>query len=148
MRTSNTLQTVTVQQPDDDLCAQLWSVELQTLKLLYFDSDVLSLQPRDVTNFTVGGFAPMSPRISSPMHHGGGGECRKPNMISTEGESRCCGGKTKCFPGGDIVKKLKENKNGGFVWALLASAACWCRLKAAVSNPVSLEPLKTTSTGS
>lgn len=30
-------------------------------------------QPRDVTNFTVGGFAPMSPRISSPMHHGGGG---------------------------------------------------------------------------
>lgn len=33
----------------------------------------LLLQPRDVTNFTVGGFAPMSPRISSPMHHGGGG---------------------------------------------------------------------------
>uniref|UniRef100_A0A3P8U2Z7 Transcription elongation factor SPT5 n=1 Tax=Amphiprion percula TaxID=161767 RepID=A0A3P8U2Z7_AMPPE len=31
-------------------------------------------KPRDVTNFTVGGFAPMSPRISSPMHHGGGGE--------------------------------------------------------------------------
>lgn len=31
------------------------------------------VQPRDVTNFTVGGFAPMSPRISSPMHHGGGG---------------------------------------------------------------------------
>ncbi|KAK7881969.1 hypothetical protein WMY93_028143 [Mugilogobius chulae] len=30
-------------------------------------------KPRDVTNFTVGGFAPMSPRISSPMHHGGGG---------------------------------------------------------------------------
>uniref|UniRef100_A0A8D0CRI9 Transcription elongation factor SPT5 n=1 Tax=Sander lucioperca TaxID=283035 RepID=A0A8D0CRI9_SANLU len=29
-------------------------------------------KPRDVTNFTVGGFAPMSPRISSPMHHGGG----------------------------------------------------------------------------
>uniref|UniRef100_A0A8C1Q3W7 Transcription elongation factor SPT5 n=1 Tax=Cyprinus carpio TaxID=7962 RepID=A0A8C1Q3W7_CYPCA len=29
--------------------------------------------PRDVTNFTVGGFAPMSPRISSPMHPGGGG---------------------------------------------------------------------------
>uniref|UniRef100_A0A673A2A3 Transcription elongation factor SPT5 n=1 Tax=Sphaeramia orbicularis TaxID=375764 RepID=A0A673A2A3_9TELE len=27
-------------------------------------------KPRDVTNFTVGGFAPMSPRISSPMHHG------------------------------------------------------------------------------
>uniref|UniRef100_A0A673YKD4 Transcription elongation factor SPT5 n=1 Tax=Salmo trutta TaxID=8032 RepID=A0A673YKD4_SALTR len=25
-------------------------------------------KPRDVTNFTVGGFAPMSPRISSPMH--------------------------------------------------------------------------------
>lgn len=34
----------------------------------------VALQPRDVTNFTVGGFAPMSPRISSPMHHGGGGE--------------------------------------------------------------------------
>uniref|UniRef100_A0A8C7JAV5 Transcription elongation factor SPT5 n=1 Tax=Oncorhynchus kisutch TaxID=8019 RepID=A0A8C7JAV5_ONCKI len=31
-------------------------------------------KPRDVTNFTVGGFAPMSPRISSPMHPGGGGE--------------------------------------------------------------------------
>uniref|UniRef100_A0A668AI22 Transcription elongation factor SPT5 n=1 Tax=Myripristis murdjan TaxID=586833 RepID=A0A668AI22_9TELE len=31
-------------------------------------------KPRDVTNFTVGGFAPMSPRISSPMHHGGGGQ--------------------------------------------------------------------------
>uniref|UniRef100_A0A8D3CKL1 Transcription elongation factor SPT5 n=1 Tax=Scophthalmus maximus TaxID=52904 RepID=A0A8D3CKL1_SCOMX len=31
-------------------------------------------KPRDVTNFTVGGFAPMSPRISSPVHHGGGGE--------------------------------------------------------------------------
>uniref|UniRef100_A0A3Q1IHW3 Transcription elongation factor SPT5 n=1 Tax=Anabas testudineus TaxID=64144 RepID=A0A3Q1IHW3_ANATE len=30
-------------------------------------------KPRDVTNFTVGGFAPMSPRISSPVHHGGGG---------------------------------------------------------------------------
>ncbi|KAI4797212.1 hypothetical protein KUCAC02_025255, partial [Chaenocephalus aceratus] len=29
-------------------------------------------KPRDVTNFTVGGFAPMSPRITSPMHHGGG----------------------------------------------------------------------------
>uniref|UniRef100_A0A8C2GVJ2 Transcription elongation factor SPT5 n=1 Tax=Cyprinus carpio TaxID=7962 RepID=A0A8C2GVJ2_CYPCA len=28
-------------------------------------------KPRDVTNFTVGGFAPMSPRISSPMHPGG-----------------------------------------------------------------------------
>uniref|UniRef100_A0A3Q1EY02 Transcription elongation factor SPT5 n=1 Tax=Acanthochromis polyacanthus TaxID=80966 RepID=A0A3Q1EY02_9TELE len=34
------------------------------------------LQPRDVTNFTVGGFAPMSPRISSPMHHGGGAQQR------------------------------------------------------------------------
>lgn len=32
-------------------------------------------QPRDVTNFTVGGFAPMSPRISSPMHPSGAGEC-------------------------------------------------------------------------
>uniref|UniRef100_A0A673HAP1 Transcription elongation factor SPT5 n=1 Tax=Sinocyclocheilus rhinocerous TaxID=307959 RepID=A0A673HAP1_9TELE len=31
-------------------------------------------KPRDVTNFTVGGFAPMSPRISSPMHPGGGGK--------------------------------------------------------------------------
>lgn len=31
-------------------------------------------QPRDVTNFTVGGFAPMSPRISSPMHPSGAGE--------------------------------------------------------------------------
>ncbi|MBN3319107.1 SPT5H factor, partial [Atractosteus spatula] len=31
-------------------------------------------KPRDVTNFTVGGFAPMSPRISSPMHPGGGGQ--------------------------------------------------------------------------
>lgn len=31
-------------------------------------------QPRDVTNFTVGGFAPMSPRISSPMHPSAGGE--------------------------------------------------------------------------
>lgn len=37
-----------------------------------------AFQPRDVTNFTVGGFAPMSPRISSPMHHGGGGECPGP----------------------------------------------------------------------
>lgn len=43
-------------------------------------------QPRDVTNFTVGGFAPMSPRISSPMHHGGGGE-------ST---SKTCQTKTLC----------------------------------------------------
>uniref|UniRef100_A0AAR2LH59 Transcription elongation factor SPT5 n=1 Tax=Pygocentrus nattereri TaxID=42514 RepID=A0AAR2LH59_PYGNA len=36
-------------------------------------------KPRDVTNFTIGGFAPMSPRISSPMHPGGGGKspCRK-----------------------------------------------------------------------
>uniref|UniRef100_A0A8B9NF45 Transcription elongation factor SPT5 n=1 Tax=Accipiter nisus TaxID=211598 RepID=A0A8B9NF45_9AVES len=32
-------------------------------------------KPRDVTNFTVGGFAPMSPRISSPMHPSGAGEC-------------------------------------------------------------------------
>uniref|UniRef100_A0A8B9P4T6 Transcription elongation factor SPT5 n=1 Tax=Apteryx owenii TaxID=8824 RepID=A0A8B9P4T6_APTOW len=38
--------------------------------------------PRDVTNFTMGGFAPMSPRISSPMHpsqrggFGGGGMSR------------------------------------------------------------------------
>uniref|UniRef100_A0AAR2KU47 Transcription elongation factor SPT5 n=1 Tax=Pygocentrus nattereri TaxID=42514 RepID=A0AAR2KU47_PYGNA len=32
-------------------------------------------KPRDVTNFTIGGFAPMSPRISSPMHPGGGGKC-------------------------------------------------------------------------
>lgn len=31
-------------------------------------------QPRDVTNFTVGGFAPMSPRISSPMHPSAAGE--------------------------------------------------------------------------
>uniref|UniRef100_A0A8C0KVD4 Transcription elongation factor SPT5 n=1 Tax=Canis lupus dingo TaxID=286419 RepID=A0A8C0KVD4_CANLU len=31
-------------------------------------------KPRDVTNFTVGGFAPMSPRISSPMHPSAGGE--------------------------------------------------------------------------
>ncbi|NXW99658.1 SPT5H factor, partial [Larus smithsonianus] len=31
-------------------------------------------KPRDVTNFTVGGFAPMSPRISSPMHPSGAGE--------------------------------------------------------------------------
>uniref|UniRef100_A0A8C7JLF1 Transcription elongation factor SPT5 n=1 Tax=Oncorhynchus kisutch TaxID=8019 RepID=A0A8C7JLF1_ONCKI len=30
-------------------------------------------KPRDVTNFTVGGFAPRSPSISSPMHPGGGG---------------------------------------------------------------------------
>uniref|UniRef100_A0A4X1SXC3 Transcription elongation factor SPT5 n=1 Tax=Sus scrofa TaxID=9823 RepID=A0A4X1SXC3_PIG len=30
-------------------------------------------KPRDVTNFTVGGFAPMSPRISSPMHPSAGG---------------------------------------------------------------------------
>uniref|UniRef100_A0A4W5R4V8 Transcription elongation factor SPT5 n=1 Tax=Hucho hucho TaxID=62062 RepID=A0A4W5R4V8_9TELE len=30
-------------------------------------------KPRDVTNFTVGGFAPKSPSISSPMHAGGGG---------------------------------------------------------------------------
>uniref|UniRef100_A0A4W3HGL2 Transcription elongation factor SPT5 n=1 Tax=Callorhinchus milii TaxID=7868 RepID=A0A4W3HGL2_CALMI len=29
-------------------------------------------KPRDVTNFTVSGFAPMSPRISSPMHSSGG----------------------------------------------------------------------------
>uniref|UniRef100_A0A673WK36 Transcription elongation factor SPT5 n=1 Tax=Salmo trutta TaxID=8032 RepID=A0A673WK36_SALTR len=31
-------------------------------------------KPRDVTNFTVGGFAPKSPSISSPMHPGGGGQ--------------------------------------------------------------------------
>uniref|UniRef100_A0A8D1JSX1 Transcription elongation factor SPT5 n=4 Tax=Boreoeutheria TaxID=1437010 RepID=A0A8D1JSX1_PIG len=31
-------------------------------------------KPRDVTNFTVGGFAPMSPRISSPMHPSAGGQ--------------------------------------------------------------------------
>lgn len=31
-------------------------------------------QPRDVTNLTVGGFTPMSPRISSPMHPSGEGE--------------------------------------------------------------------------
>lgn len=31
-------------------------------------------QPRDVTNFTIGGFAPMSPRINSPMHPSAGGE--------------------------------------------------------------------------
>uniref|UniRef100_A0A8B9NCB1 Transcription elongation factor SPT5 n=1 Tax=Accipiter nisus TaxID=211598 RepID=A0A8B9NCB1_9AVES len=31
-------------------------------------------KPRDVTNFTVGGFAPMSPRISSPMHPSGAGQ--------------------------------------------------------------------------
>uniref|UniRef100_A0A8B9P4R3 Transcription elongation factor SPT5 n=1 Tax=Apteryx owenii TaxID=8824 RepID=A0A8B9P4R3_APTOW len=30
--------------------------------------------PRDVTNFTMGGFAPMSPRISSPMHPSGAGQ--------------------------------------------------------------------------
>ncbi|TSN39346.1 Transcription elongation factor SPT5 [Bagarius yarrelli] len=34
-------------------------------------------KPRDVTNFTVGGFAPMSPRISSPMHPGGGGQMQR-----------------------------------------------------------------------
>ncbi|GLD73723.1 transcription elongation factor SPT5 [Lates japonicus] len=38
-------------------------------------------KPRDVTNFTVGGFAPMSPRISSPMHHGGGGGCQKQEPV-------------------------------------------------------------------
>lgn len=32
------------------------------------------LQPRDVTNFTVAGFTPMSPRITSPMHPSGAGE--------------------------------------------------------------------------
>uniref|UniRef100_A0A8C3I1B8 Transcription elongation factor SPT5 n=1 Tax=Chrysemys picta bellii TaxID=8478 RepID=A0A8C3I1B8_CHRPI len=31
-------------------------------------------KPRDVTNFTVGGFAPMSPRISSPMHPSAAGQ--------------------------------------------------------------------------
>ncbi|NXM24572.1 SPT5H factor, partial [Oxyruncus cristatus] len=31
-------------------------------------------KPRDVTNFTVCGFAPMSPRISSPMHPSGAGQ--------------------------------------------------------------------------
>lgn len=31
-------------------------------------------QPRDVTNLTVGGFTPMSPRISSPMHPSAEGE--------------------------------------------------------------------------
>lgn len=31
-------------------------------------------KPRDVTNFTVGSFAPMSPRISSPMHPSGAGQ--------------------------------------------------------------------------
>jgi len=46
---------------------------LQGDDVLYF-----LFQPRDVTNFTVGGFAPMSPRISSPMHHGGGGEPHTP----------------------------------------------------------------------
>ncbi|EHH59573.1 hypothetical protein EGM_09714 [Macaca fascicularis] len=35
---------------------------------------VLAGGPRDVTNFTVGGFAPMSPRISSPMHPSAGGQ--------------------------------------------------------------------------
>ncbi|XP_040298487.1 transcription elongation factor SPT5 isoform X1 [Bufo bufo] len=29
-------------------------------------------KPRDVTNFTIGGFAPMSPRINSPAHPSGG----------------------------------------------------------------------------
>ncbi|MBN3309999.1 SPT5H factor, partial [Amia calva] len=38
-------------------------------------------KPRDVTNFTVGGFAPMSPRISSPMHPGGGGGGRRDNDL-------------------------------------------------------------------
>lgn len=36
---------------------------------------VCLLQPRDVTNFTVAGFTPMSPRITSPMHPSGAGEC-------------------------------------------------------------------------
>uniref|UniRef100_A0A8C0V941 SPT5 homolog, DSIF elongation factor subunit n=1 Tax=Cyanistes caeruleus TaxID=156563 RepID=A0A8C0V941_CYACU len=31
-------------------------------------------KPRDVTNFAMCGFVPMSPRISSPMHPSGGGE--------------------------------------------------------------------------
>ncbi|KFO71672.1 Transcription elongation factor SPT5 [Cuculus canorus] len=31
-------------------------------------------KPRDVTNFTVGGFAPMSPRLSSPIHPSGAGQ--------------------------------------------------------------------------
>lgn len=42
---------------------------------LSWNSPPLFPKPRDVTNFTVGGFAPMSPRISSPMHPGGGGKC-------------------------------------------------------------------------
>lgn len=46
-----------------------WVVE----SILWSLSSRVIIQPRDVTNFTVGGFAPMSPRISSPMHHGGGG---------------------------------------------------------------------------
>uniref|UniRef100_A0A670JFA7 Transcription elongation factor SPT5 n=1 Tax=Podarcis muralis TaxID=64176 RepID=A0A670JFA7_PODMU len=31
-------------------------------------------KPRDVTNFTIGGFQPMSPRINSPMHPSAGGQ--------------------------------------------------------------------------
>lgn len=30
----------------------------------------------------------MSPRISSPMHHGGGGECQKQNAYPHEGEHK------------------------------------------------------------
>lgn len=58
------------------ICGQILHVsKLPCLKMIpnylfiYF-----SPKPRDVTNFTVGGFAPMSPRISSPMHPGGGGK--------------------------------------------------------------------------
>ncbi|KAM9811761.1 LOW QUALITY PROTEIN: transcription elongation factor SPT5 [Syngnathus typhle] len=42
-------------------------------------------KPRDVTNFTVGGFAPMSPRISSPVHHGGGGGGKAPAAEPSRG---------------------------------------------------------------
>uniref|UniRef100_UPI00358F343B transcription elongation factor SPT5-like isoform X2 n=1 Tax=Myxine glutinosa TaxID=7769 RepID=UPI00358F343B len=35
-------------------------------------------KPRDVTNFTLGSFAPMSPRLSSPAHSGGQGQRNAP----------------------------------------------------------------------
>lgn len=51
------------------------------------------LQPRDVTNFTVAGFTPMSPRITSPMHPSGAGECwggvPEGRRMSPRGGSAC-----------------------------------------------------------
>lgn len=68
-----------------------------------------------MTNFTVGGFAPMSPRISSPMHHGGGGECQT-ERASTRGARR--GAFVAEGSGSDLTGE--ENDDGG-------GRLCWTR---------------------